>query len=135
MCNKGRLDQRSSACTLSRFHCVRLCVTSWTVALQAPLSMDSPGKNTGVGCPARLQGIFLTQGSNPHLLCLLHWQVGTLPLALPGKPIYLSNRDRYSYRYLGPRIQNEVKSFSCSLDLRDIKEELPYKVEYGRNKI
>ena len=30
---------------------------------------DSPGKNTGGGCHALLQGIFLTQGSNP---CLLH---------------------------------------------------------------
>ena len=29
---------------------------------------DSPGKNTGVGCHALLQGIFLTQGSNCHLL-------------------------------------------------------------------
>ena len=28
---------------------------------------DSPGKNTGVGCHALLQGIFLTQGSNPGL--------------------------------------------------------------------
>ena len=28
---------------------------------------DSPGKNTGVGSYARLQGIFLTQGSNTHL--------------------------------------------------------------------
>ena len=27
---------------------------------------DSPGKNTGVGCHALLQGIFLTQGLNPH---------------------------------------------------------------------
>ena len=26
---------------------------------------DFPGKNTGVGCQALLQGIFLTQGSNP----------------------------------------------------------------------
>ena len=33
---------------------------------------DSPGKNTGVGCHARLQGIFLAQGSNLHLLKLLH---------------------------------------------------------------
>ena len=36
----------------------------------------SPGKNTGVGCHALLQGIFPTQGSNPHLLCVLHWQAG-----------------------------------------------------------
>ena len=28
-------------------------------------------------------GIFLTQGLNPHFLCLLHWQVGSLPLAPP----------------------------------------------------
>ena len=28
---------------------------------------DSPGKNTGVGCHAFLQGIFLTEGSNPRL--------------------------------------------------------------------
>ena len=30
----------------------------------------SPGKNPGAGCPALLQGIFPTQGSNPYLLCL-----------------------------------------------------------------
>ena len=34
-----------------------------------------PGKNTRVGFYFLLQGIFLTQGLNPHLLCLLHWQV------------------------------------------------------------
>ena len=28
---------------------------------------DSPGKNSGVGCHAHLQGIFPTQGSNPGL--------------------------------------------------------------------
>ena len=30
------------------------------------------GTNTEVGCHFLFQGIFLTQGSNPHLLCLLH---------------------------------------------------------------
>ena len=33
-----------------------------------PCPWDSPGKNTGVGCHALLQGIFPTQGSNPGLL-------------------------------------------------------------------
>ena len=47
---------------------------------------DSPGKNTGVGCHALLQGIFPTQGLNLHLLHLLPWQAGSLPLAPPGKP-------------------------------------------------
>ena len=46
----------------------------------------SPGKNTGMGCHALLQGIFPTQGSNPCLLHLLHRQAGSLPLAPPGKP-------------------------------------------------
>ena len=31
-------------------------------------------------------GIILTRGLNPCLLCLLHWLVGSLPLAPPGKP-------------------------------------------------
>ena len=30
---------------------------------------------------ALLPGIFLTPGPNPYLLCLLHWQAGSLPLA------------------------------------------------------
>ena len=34
------------------------------------------GKNTGTGCHFLLQGIFLTQGSNSHLL---HWQAGSTP--------------------------------------------------------
>ena len=32
---------------------------------------SSPGKNSGEGCHVFLQGIFLTQGLNPSLLCLL----------------------------------------------------------------
>ena len=76
---------RVHACVLSCFSRVRLRVTLWTAACQAPLSMDSPGKNTEVGCRALLQGIFLTQGSNLLLLCLPHWQMGSLPLAPPGK--------------------------------------------------
>ena len=50
---------------------------------------DSPVKNTGVGCCALLQGIVLDQGSKLHLLCLLHWQVCSLLLVPPGKPICL----------------------------------------------
>ena len=42
-----------------------------------------------MGCHALLQGIFPTQGSNPHLLCLMYWQVGSLPLAPPGRPLGL----------------------------------------------
>ena len=55
----------------------------WTVACQAALSMDSPSKNTGVNCHAPSRG---TQGSNPCLLHLLHWQACSLPPAPPGRP-------------------------------------------------
>ena len=51
---------------------------------------DSPGRSAGVRCLALLQGIFPTQGSNLLLLCHLHWPVGSLPLALNGKPFYSS---------------------------------------------
>ena len=58
----------------------KLCLTletPWTVAHHAPCPWDFPDKNTGVGCHFLLQGIFLTQGSNPGLLhCrwILYWQ-------------------------------------------------------------
>ena len=45
---------------------------------------DFPGKNTGVGCHALLQGIFPTQGSNPGLP---HLQVNSLLSESPGKPM------------------------------------------------
>ena len=47
---------------------------------------DSLRKNTGVGCHALLQRIFLTQELNLCLISLLHWQMDSLPLAPPGKP-------------------------------------------------
>ena len=57
--------------------CVQFFVTLWTVAHQAPLSMDSLGKNTEVGCHALLQGIFPAQRSNSSVSCLLHWQASS----------------------------------------------------------
>ena len=52
-----------------------------------PCPWDSAGKDTGVGCHALLLEIFLTWGLNLHLLCLLHWQVDSLPLTPPGSPL------------------------------------------------
>ena len=48
---------------------------------------DCLGKNTGMGCNALFQGIFLTQRWNLRLLHLLHWQAGSLQLVPSGKPI------------------------------------------------
>ena len=61
-----------------------------------PMDFSPPGSSVhgilqtriqGWGCHALLQRIFLTQELNPCLLCLLHWQGDSLPLAPPGKPI------------------------------------------------
>ena len=76
-----------SVCVLSCFGCVWLscnpmdCSPSDSSVHGIPYAII-----TGVGCRFLLQGIFLTQGSNPHFLCLLHWQVSSLPLAPSGKP-------------------------------------------------
>ena len=46
---------------------------------------DSLVKNTRMGCHFLLQRIFLTQGANPRLLWLLHWQADSLPLSHLGE--------------------------------------------------
>ena len=40
---------------------VQLFVTPWTVARQAPLSMEFPGKNNGVGCQLHSPGQTIDQ--------------------------------------------------------------------------
>ena len=72
------------ACAPRCFSCVQLCDPMEPASLLCP--WDFLGKNTAVGSHALLQGIFLTQESNLRLFCLLHCQVGSLPLAPPGKP-------------------------------------------------
>ena len=67
--------------------CLTLCDPKDCSPSGSSVHGDSPGKNTGVDCHALLQAIFLTQGLNPSLLIsFLHWQAGSLPLMLPGKP-------------------------------------------------
>ena len=73
-------------CSKSFQSCLTLCDPMNCCPPGSSVHEDSPGKNTGVGCHALLQGIFPTQGSNPCLLYLLYWQAGSLPLVLPGKP-------------------------------------------------
>ena len=62
-----------------------------------------------------LQGIFPTQGSNLHLLCLLHWQAGSLP---PGKSPHSVpssfNQERMSTTGL---YSNSLEFFTCNRSL------------------
>ena len=52
-------------CVLSRSSPVWLLATSWTVARQAPLLWDSPGKNAGVAFHFLVQGNLLEPGIKP----------------------------------------------------------------------
>ena len=65
------------------------------------LCSSHSGKNTGVGYHFLLQVIFLTQGLNPHFLCLLHWQVESLLTEPSGKPFstpkFLLGEKRYKF--------------------------------------
>ena len=78
-----------------------LFVTPLTTAHQAPMSMGFPRQEYRSGLPfppprdlfsqpriylLNSGSIFSTQGSNPHLLCLLYWQVDSLPLCYPESP-------------------------------------------------
>ena len=91
------------ACVLSRFSYVQLFATLWTIAHQAPTSMGFCRQEYWSGRHALLQGIFPIRGSNLHLFYLLHWQAGSLPLALPGKPFLLySEVNMCIYIYIYP---------------------------------
>ena len=68
--------------------CVQLSVNLWTDGSPPGPSVHgiSPGKNTGVGCHALLQGIFPTQESNPGIEPRSPaLQTDSLPSEPPGK--------------------------------------------------
>ena len=54
----------------------------WALLLSTELSQQEYRSEL----PFFLQGFFPTQGSNPCLLWLLHWQVDSLPLSQLGSP-------------------------------------------------
>ena len=60
--------------------CVRLFVTPWTVASQAPLSMGFTRQGYWSWLPFSFPGDLSAQGLNLFLFHLLHWQVDSLPL-------------------------------------------------------
>ena len=74
---------------------VLLLATLSTVACQSLLSMGFCKKEywSGFTCPP--PGTLLDPGIDPASQCLLHCQVGSLPLVPPGKTIYI-----YTYIYI-----------------------------------
>ena len=87
----------------------------WPTKLFCP--WDSPGKNTGVGCHAFLQGIFPTQGSNwPFLNC--KWILSHL-----GSPLISRDRNQINLNrkwFIGLRVRKrrfEAEKTSCWNDV------------------
>ena len=91
--------------------CPNISLLLWTLACGCSVMSDSlrphepqptrllcpwnfPGKNTGLGFHFLLQGIFLTLRSNLRLLCLLHWQAGSLPLAPSGSLLAANSKNQ-----------------------------------------
>ena len=73
---------------------LQLCLT-----LCDSMNCNPPGSSVYRILQARIlqwvampSSIFLTQESDQHFLCLLHWQVGSLPLGPPGKPTIINHK-------------------------------------------
>ena len=101
---------------LSRFSSVQLFATPWTVACQAPLSMEFFRQEYWSGLPCPPPGDLPDQGWNPRLLCVLHLQAGSLPLAPPGKPIlyvYILFKIFFSIWFIIAFFKLEDNCFQC----------------------
>ena len=83
MSTLNTFTQNEQSGSLARsYACMHVCsVTSVVSTLCSPMDFsppgssvheDSSGKNTGVGCHALLQGIFLIEGLNLNPFCALH---------------------------------------------------------------
>ena len=88
---------------------VQLFATPKTVPHQTPLSMEFSRQKYWSRLPFPSSGDLLDRGSNPHLLCLLHWQVDSLPWTRPG---YFVTNQKLCTSFRG-------KERGCKIELKD----------------
>ena len=72
-------------CLLSSFSHVRLFAI-YDCSLPDSSVLGFSRQEHWSGFPRPPPGDLSNQGSNPYILCLPHWQAGSLPPTLPGKP-------------------------------------------------
>ena len=85
---------------------------------------DFPCKTTGVHCHFLFQGIFLTQGANPHLLNLLYWQADSLTLSHLGGPQTLQN-DSVQFSSVTQLCPTLCDAMGCSTPGLPLHHQLP----------
>ena len=96
----------SNSCPLSRWchPTISSSVVPFSSCLQSSpawgaFQMSQFMENTKVDWHFRLQGIFPIQGLKACLLCLLHWLLGSLPLAPHGKPSWVLHMPKLNIQY------------------------------------
>ena len=116
--NVRALHRVSCACAKSPQLCLTLC---------NPMDWSLPGSSVHVILQARIpkwavisssKGISLTQGSNPHLLHLLRWQAGSLPLAPP--PSLRLKKTKTTVHVIDSVIKRhlrQLRTFTCAFYL------------------
>ena len=90
--------------------CLTLCDPKDCSPPDSSVHGDSPGKSTGLGCHALLQGIFLTQGLNLHLL---HCRQILYPLSHLGSQNYFF---RCQYIFTSKTLKWRKCHLLCALD-------------------
>ena len=116
---------------LSHFNRVQLCATPQTAAHQAPPSLDSPGKNTGVGCHFLLQCMKVKSESEVAQLYLT--LSDPMDCSLPGSSVHrifqarvlewgaiAFSRPNYSLLFM-LQLSTELRSCICFMVLLSMK--------------
>ena len=110
----------ASVCTKLLQSCLTVSDSMDCTPRQAPLSMGFSRQEYWSGLPCLPPGkSFSTQGLKSHLLCLMHWQAGSLPQAPPEKPflclkiIYLANHWFEGFLHLSSDIYFQSFSQHC----------------------
>ena len=107
----GQLKQQKVSVT-------QVCLNFWDPfgldPARFPCARNSPGKNTGVGCHALLQGILLSQGSN---LSLLHFRQCFYHLShqeAHRRPLFTHRSGGYKFKIKVSACSFSLKSFSLA---------------------
>ena len=93
---------------LNHFSHTQFCATLQSVVHQTPLSMGFSKQEYWSSLPCPPPGDLLDPGIKPRSFRLLCWQVGSLPLAPPGKPVKQTSAD--------PKCEGGFSGHSINLD-------------------